>query len=73
MYSTCSIHSQENEQVIKGVLQQNNNFILANRNDVIPTWDRRGISSEFVDDEGNDYNSFLRLSLFFFEKKLMFV
>ncbi|CAB4440544.1 unnamed protein product [Rhizophagus irregularis] len=51
VYSTCSIHSQENEQVIKGVLQQNYNFILANRNDVIPTWDRRGISSEFVDDD----------------------
>ncbi|RIA97350.1 S-adenosyl-L-methionine-dependent methyltransferase [Glomus cerebriforme] len=54
VYSTCSIHSQENEQVVKEVLQQNNDFILANRNDVIPTWNRRGISSEFDDNEEAD-------------------
>ena len=52
VYSTCSIHSQENEQVVKEVLQQTSDFVLANRNDVIPTWDRRGISIEFDDDEG---------------------
>lgn len=73
MYSTCSIHSQENEQVVKEVLQQNNNFILTNRNDVIPTWNRRGISSEFVDDKGNDYKFISTFVAFFLKKKLMLV
>jgi len=50
VYSTCSINSQENEQVVKRVLKQTNDILLANRNDVIPTWDRRGISSEFNDE-----------------------
>jgi 25S rRNA (cytosine2278-C5)-methyltransferase len=63
VYSTCSIHSQENEQVVKEVLQQTSDFVLANRNDVIPTWDRRGISSEFDDDEGKFF------SLFYFKKE----
>ncbi|CAG8536291.1 7246_t:CDS:10 [Funneliformis mosseae] len=51
VYSTCSIHPQENEQVIQRVLKQTETFLLANRNDVVPTWDRRGISSEFNDEE----------------------
>ena len=52
VYSTCSIHSQENEKVVKKVLQQTSDFVLANRDDVMPTWDRRGVSSELDGDEG---------------------
>ncbi|CAI2170921.1 9668_t:CDS:2 [Funneliformis geosporum] len=54
IYSTCSIHPQENEQVIQRVLKQTDDFLLANRNDVVPTWERRGISSEFNEVETAD-------------------
>lgn len=50
VYSTCSIHATENEHVISHALQsdeaRNNNFKLAPRNDVLPTWSRRGQAEE---------------------------
>lgn len=47
MYSTCSIHSVENEEVVLQALASNEakagNFRLARREDVLPTWPRRGL------------------------------
>eukprot|EP01147_Barroeca_monosierra_P001413 gene1413-4579_t len=41
-YSTCSIHKEENEDVVATILEQNPLFELA---DALPKWPRRGISS----------------------------
>ncbi|KAJ3367383.1 hypothetical protein GGF31_007548 [Allomyces arbusculus] len=41
-YSTCSIHAQENEQVVAAILAAQNNFELAPRDRVLPTWPHRG-------------------------------
>lgn len=47
VYSTCSIHSAENEEVVLQALASNEakagNFRLARREDVLPTWPRRGL------------------------------
>ncbi|XP_063059271.1 probable 28S rRNA (cytosine-C(5))-methyltransferase [Engraulis encrasicolus] len=40
VYSTCSIHSQENEQVVTACLQQNPNFRLVR---LLPQWPERGL------------------------------
>ena len=51
VYSTCSIHAIENEGVVKHVLAseecQLGNFRLAPRNEVLPSWPRRGLAEEF--------------------------
>ncbi|KAI8381385.1 S-adenosyl-L-methionine-dependent methyltransferase [Radiomyces spectabilis] len=50
VYSTCSIHAEENEQVVKTVLSQTDDFELASRDTVLPSWVRRGIPDEFDGD-----------------------
>lgn len=42
VYSTCSVHAQENERVVEAILASNSNFILAPRSQVLPTWSTRG-------------------------------
>lgn len=42
VYSTCSVHEEENEQVVTKVLENNSDFELV---DILPTWERRGLSS----------------------------
>ncbi|CEP12295.1 hypothetical protein [Parasitella parasitica] len=46
VYSTCSIHPEENENVVQEILKNNPEFELANRDSVLPTWERRGMPSE---------------------------
>ncbi|XP_012693258.1 probable 28S rRNA (cytosine-C(5))-methyltransferase [Clupea harengus] len=41
VYSTCSIHTEENEQVVAACLQQNPNFRLVH---LLPDWPERGLS-----------------------------
>lgn len=49
VYSTCSIHATENENVVLRALQSSEakagNFRLASRDDVIPSWHRRGLAT----------------------------
>ncbi|XP_028838697.1 28S rRNA (cytosine-C(5))-methyltransferase [Denticeps clupeoides] len=40
VYSTCSTHAEENEQVVAGSLQQNPDFRLTN---LLPNWPERGL------------------------------
>jgi len=46
VYSTCSIHPEENEQVVAAALRSTEattgGFTLAPRDAVLPTWSRRG-------------------------------
>ncbi|KAG8590130.1 hypothetical protein GDO81_006649 [Engystomops pustulosus] len=42
VYSTCSIHQQENEDVVKDILQQHPDFGLVN---VLPSWPLRGLDT----------------------------
>ncbi|KAI9275408.1 S-adenosyl-L-methionine-dependent methyltransferase [Sporodiniella umbellata] len=51
VYSTCSIHAQENEHVVKTILENNPEFELATRDSVLPTWERRGIPEEIEDNK----------------------
>ncbi|CAO3695263.1 unnamed protein product [Umbelopsis ramanniana] len=46
VYSTCSIHPQENEHVVKTILASNDDFVLGPRSETIPTWSRRGLVEE---------------------------
>ncbi|KAL0954648.1 hypothetical protein HGRIS_003600 [Hohenbuehelia grisea] len=53
VYSTCSIHAIENEHVVRDALKSDeactNNFRLAPRDQVLPTWPRRGLPGEMDD------------------------
>ncbi|CEI91699.1 hypothetical protein RMCBS344292_05982 [Rhizopus microsporus] len=51
VYSTCSVHAEENEHVVKTVLKNNPEFELASRDTVLPTWHRRGMPEEMDGDE----------------------
>lgn len=53
VYSTCSIHPQENEHVVRTILADNPEFELASRDSVLPTWSRRGVPKEFNDSNNN--------------------
>ncbi|KAL7717479.1 Methyltransferase NSUN5 [Entamoeba marina] len=44
-YSTCSIHNEENEEVVREILDQNPNFSLM---EALPAWKRRGL---LIDDK----------------------
>jgi len=50
VYSTCSIHAIENEHVISSALESEEaavaGFVLASRQEVLPTWQRRGYCNE---------------------------
>ncbi|KAG7696926.1 hypothetical protein KL930_002623 [Ogataea haglerorum] len=56
VYSTCSVHAQENEQVVVDLLLDSavraQGWRVCSRDDVIPSWPRRGLVEEFsaVDD-----------------------
>ena len=43
VYSTCSKHIQENEDVVKFVLEKNTSFELEDK--VFPSWNRRGLET----------------------------
>ncbi|KAH3670323.1 hypothetical protein WICMUC_004892 [Wickerhamomyces mucosus] len=51
VYSTCSIHAQENERVVVDLLNdkkvQSLGWRVANRSRVLPNWPRRGFVEEF--------------------------
>lgn len=53
VYSTCSIHATENEQVVRAALQspecKTGDFMLAPRAQVLPDWPRRGLAEEMED------------------------
>ena len=55
VYSTCSVHAIENEEVVSQALAsddaQSRNFRLARREDVLTSWPRRGIAGK-LDAEG---------------------
>ncbi|KAJ2956854.1 hypothetical protein NQZ79_g7356 [Umbelopsis isabellina] len=52
VYSTCSIHPQENEHVVTTILSSTSEFVLGPRSETIPTWERRGLVKECNDDAG---------------------
>ncbi|OLY83708.1 putative 28S rRNA (cytosine-C(5))-methyltransferase [Smittium mucronatum] len=54
-YSTCSVHSIENENVVKMALLDNPDFALAARSHVLPTWPMRGIPNT-IDPSDADLN-----------------
>ncbi|KAF8742652.1 hypothetical protein AX14_002887 [Amanita brunnescens Koide BX004] len=53
VYSTCSVHALENEQVVEAVLDTEEakvgKFTLAPQNEVLPTWQRRGLNGQLSD------------------------
>ncbi|OBZ87903.1 25S rRNA (cytosine-C(5))-methyltransferase rcm1 [Choanephora cucurbitarum] len=51
VYSTCSIHAEENEHVVQKILKNHPEFELAPRESILPTWPRRGIPSQINDDK----------------------
>jgi hypothetical protein len=61
VYSTCSIHPEEDEQVVlsalKSPLAKTHSWGLAPRSAVLPTWERRGRPEEMDDDARESYIS----------------
>ncbi|KAK7032869.1 S-adenosyl-L-methionine-dependent methyltransferase [Favolaschia claudopus] len=55
VYSTCSIHATENERVVRAALSSDEAiagpFQLATKEDVLPSWPRRGMPEEFAEPE----------------------
>lgn len=50
MYSTCSIHAEEDERVVAAALKAGKGkWRLAPRSSVLPTWERRGLVEELGD------------------------
>ena len=53
VYSTCSIHAEENERVVIDLLLDEDvkkgGWKVASRDSVIPNWPRRGLVEEFKD------------------------
>jgi 16S rRNA C967 or C1407 C5-methylase (RsmB/RsmF family) len=53
VYSTCSIHAIENEHVVQAALDskevKGGYFTLAPQNEVLPTWQRRGLADGLRD------------------------
>ncbi|RKP25465.1 S-adenosyl-L-methionine-dependent methyltransferase [Syncephalis pseudoplumigaleata] len=49
-YSTCSIHRQENEEVVREALLSTDQFELAPRSHVLPDWTHRG---EAIEDQAD--------------------
>lgn len=53
MYSTCSVHTIENEHVVRQALKTeeciSGRFTLAPSGEILPTWKRRGIPTEMDD------------------------
>ncbi|PIL35750.1 hypothetical protein GSI_02480 [Ganoderma sinense ZZ0214-1] len=64
VYSTCSVHATENEHVVRQALKTeeaiNGKFKLAPKQDVLPTWHRRGIPEQV--DDAADAESLVRCS-----------
>ncbi|KAH7106309.1 S-adenosyl-L-methionine-dependent methyltransferase [Auriculariales sp. MPI-PUGE-AT-0066] len=59
VYSTCSVHAVENERVVRAALEAaGDSWTLARREDVLPTWSRRGLQEELGPDE--DATSLIR-------------
>ena len=59
VYSTCSVHAAENEDVVCQALASDEahtgKFILADREDVLPTWPRRGIQDNMGEYKSRTY------------------
>lgn len=52
VYSTCSIHAVENEEVVCHALSSDEasgaDFVLASRDEVLPNWKRRGMPEKMT-------------------------
>lgn len=47
VYSTCSVHAAENERVVRAaLLAADGSWVLAPKEEVLPTWPRRGVQEE---------------------------
>ena len=53
VYSTCSVHAIENEHVVRECLNsdegKSREFVLADPDEVLPGWPRRGLPAELDD------------------------